>query len=323
MNKKLRWFADAPSNIALIKYMGKKDATINLADNPSLSYTLPHLFSSVCLELTDHHEDIWRPWDDLSFEGDADNSLILSLKGQTRFLNHFKKIKQHLDYQGNFIVYSKNNFPEGRGIASSASSFAALTRCAISAISELTNTSPMSTLDQALFSRLGSGSSCRSFYAPWCVWHDQEVYAIELPFSDLKHQAIVFESQEKKISSSEAHQRVPSSRFYEKRAERATQRFHELLQAFKLKDWYKIYQLSFDEFMDMHQLFETAHPAFSYRLPASNELINQLQTYWTKHHDGPLITMDAGSTIHLLYRQDQLDLADEFKRTILSSYHVF
>ena len=36
----MEWFAKAPSNIALIKYMGKKDAELNLPMNSSLSYTL-------------------------------------------------------------------------------------------------------------------------------------------------------------------------------------------------------------------------------------------------------------------------------------------
>lgn len=43
------WLAHAPANIALIKYMGKKD-NANTPDNPSLSYTLNELKSTVRLE---------------------------------------------------------------------------------------------------------------------------------------------------------------------------------------------------------------------------------------------------------------------------------
>lgn len=46
----MHWFAQAPANIALIKYMGKKDENSNLPDNSSLSYTLSNLLSSVKLE---------------------------------------------------------------------------------------------------------------------------------------------------------------------------------------------------------------------------------------------------------------------------------
>lgn len=46
----MQWFAQAPANIALIKYMGKKDDKNNSPDNPSLSYTLNNLLTSVLLE---------------------------------------------------------------------------------------------------------------------------------------------------------------------------------------------------------------------------------------------------------------------------------
>ena len=47
----MHWLAQAPSNIALIKYMGKKDENSNLPDNSSLSYTLNNLLSTVKLEV--------------------------------------------------------------------------------------------------------------------------------------------------------------------------------------------------------------------------------------------------------------------------------
>jgi len=46
----MQWFAQAPANIALIKYMGKKDPQKNLPGNPSLSYSLDNLLSNVMLE---------------------------------------------------------------------------------------------------------------------------------------------------------------------------------------------------------------------------------------------------------------------------------
>ena len=59
-----KWTAEAPSNIALIKYMGKKNTELNLPDNPSISYTLPHLLTKVQIELTDYPEDSWEPLHD-------------------------------------------------------------------------------------------------------------------------------------------------------------------------------------------------------------------------------------------------------------------
>ncbi len=50
----------------------------------------------------------------------------------------------------------------------------------------------------------------------------------------------------------------------------------------------------------------------------SSESFKVLQFYfehWQKTGDGPLITMDAGANVHLLYRQDQADLAEQLKKT--------
>ncbi len=57
----MHWLATAPANIALIKYMGKRNEHSNLPDNASISYTLPHLLSTVRLELITAAEDQWQP----------------------------------------------------------------------------------------------------------------------------------------------------------------------------------------------------------------------------------------------------------------------
>ena len=53
--------ASAPSNIALIKYMGKIRTESNLPTNASLSYTLENLRSFVTLESNDTGVDEWKP----------------------------------------------------------------------------------------------------------------------------------------------------------------------------------------------------------------------------------------------------------------------
>src|SRR3990167_3346171 len=196
----MQWLAQAPANIALIKYMGKVDPFNNKPINPSLSYTLNNLLSNVQLETISGKKDYWEP---LEIPGGLNFSL--SLASQTRFLNHLNRIKEHFSYSGSFIVRSSNNFPQGSGLASSASSFAALTRCAVRAIAELQNIDLPSEEEQAQLSRLGSGSSCRSFFSPWVLWEQDHVQAIDLPYTRLHHQAIIISRSEKKISSSEAH----------------------------------------------------------------------------------------------------------------------
>lgn len=307
----MHWFAQAPANIALIKYMGKKDHQKNIPDNPSLSFTLNNLQSSVQLTPTKASADRWEP---------LTSSFALSLAAQKRFLLHLANIKAFFNYQGNFVVQSDNNFPHSSGFASSASSFAALTRCAVNALSELTNTPLPSITTQAALSRKGSGSSCRSFFSPWALWDNEHVKSIDLPYMNLIHNVIVIDTQEKKISSSLAHQRIISSPYYANRPMRAAHHLQQLLDAFANQNWAMAYQICFREFEDMHQLFSTCNEPFTYITHDSKAALTALQHFWEKHDDGPLVTMDAGPNIHLLYRMDQACLAEQFKKD--HSYHV-
>lgn len=309
----MHWVAHAPANIALIKYMGKKDASSNNPDNSSLSYTLNNLLSTVKLEAIDASEDAWEP---LLTPGAPE--FTLSTAGQKKFLNHLARLKKHFAYEGSFLVQSCNNFPHSSGMASSASSFAALTRCAAAALAELTQKVIPSVDEQAYFSRLGSGSSCRSFYAPWSIWQENEVREIDLPYPQLLHQAIVISSEKKDVSSSDAHQRVKTSKSYETRSARAEENLSSLLNAFTNQDWTSAYQICWREFQDMHQLFNTCEEPFSYISDDSLIVLNELEQFWEKKGDGPIVTMDAGPNIHLLYRPDQLELAREFKREYLT-----
>lgn len=308
----MHWVAHAPANIALIKYMGKKDENANNPDNSSLSYTLNNLLSTVKLEQIDAKEDVWEP---LITPGDAE--FALSDAGKTKFLNHLARIKNRFGYEGTFLVQSCNNFPHSSGMASSASSFAALTRCAVFALAELMQKESLSVDEQAYMSRLGSGSSCRSFYSPWALWQEDKVRAIDLPYPELVHQVVLIDAQKKEVSSSEAHKRVKNSTLYDTRSQRAEENLSSLLAAFNTNDWTTAYQICWREFQDMHQLFHTCAQPFSYITENSLAVLNHLQQFWEKKGDGPLVTMDAGPNIHLLYRPDQLELAREFKRDYL------
>lgn len=308
----MQWFAQAPSNIALIKYMGKKEGSDNIPANTSLSYTLPNLISSVSIEKQAGKLDFWEP---LDIPGGF--AFSLSQAAQTRYLNHLNFLKKHFHYEGGFLVRSCNNFPLGSGLASSASSFAALTKCAIRALCDLTGQELPSILQAAQMSRAGSGSSCRSFFAPWALWHGEIVENIELPYSKLLHQVIIISHEEKTVSSSEAHRRIISSPLYPTRVQRAEENLRCLLSALQAKDWPTAFHICWREFHDMHQLFTTCAQPFSYISTQSEFLLQCLKDFWDKKGDGPIVTMDAGPNIHLLYRPEQKDLAQSFKQTHL------
>jgi diphosphomevalonate decarboxylase len=318
MNIMQQWFAQAPSNIALIKYMGKLDEKKNIPSNPSLSYTLPNLMSHVKLEAYPGPFDIWEPLEIPGFK-----PLNLSHDAQTRYLQHLDNLKKYFKYEGHFIVRSSNNFPHASGLASSASSFAALTKCACLALSELTHTECPDVSVQAELSRMGSGSSCRSFFSPWAIWNNVTAEKIELPYNNLIHHAILISEEEKAISSKRAHSQVKSSPEYEFRPARARKRLDDLLRALQTKQWQNAYKICWDEFMDMHHLFETAAEPFTYFTPKTHEMLEILKAFWEENQDGPIVTMDAGPNIHLLFRSDQHELAHHFVHEYLVNQFDF
>lgn len=302
----MKWQASAPSNIALIKYMGKRDATTNIPTNASLSYTLTDLRTTVELESSTGADS----WEALI------EDFTLSEAAISRFLKHLETLKSKFNYQGHFIVRSSNNFPTASGLASSASSFAALTTVAAQALAELTASEypPIEVL--ADWSRQGSGSSCRSFFSPWSIWDAEGARSCTLPYPKLLHQVVLISHEEKAVSSSQAHRLVTSSPAFAGRPERAEQRLQALINAFHEQDWAQAYQLCWDEFQDMHQLFETCKNPFSYMTESTHRVLRDLQSYWNTQGDGPLVTMDAGPNIHLLYRPDQEDHANQIKDLI-------
>ena len=307
-----QWLGQAPANIALIKYMGKDESSTNIPSNPSLSFTLKQLISNVSLELHSGQKDFWEP-----LEIPGIDHFILSKEGQHRFLKHLEFLKQHFSYTGGFTVRSNNNFPLSTGLASSASSFAALTQCAVEALCELTQ-QPLPPIEAiSALSRHGSGSSCRSFFSPWALWENDTVNEISLPYADLFHEVIIVNHEAKAISSSKAHELVKTSPLYAGRPERAKQNLSDLIDAFHAKNWSNAYHICWKEFQDMHALFSTCQQSFSYMTEKTLEILDQLQTGWKKNQDGPIVTMDAGPNIHLLYRSDQKELARVFKQDII------
>jgi diphosphomevalonate decarboxylase len=318
----VKYTAEAPSNIALIKYMGKLDSSSNRPTNASVSFTLEHLRTRVEIEaLKESADDRWEPLKAEGFE-----PLNLSEKASSRFLTHFQFLKRTLKIPGSYLVRSANTFPSDCGLASSASSFAALTRAAVElgkdASVEKEWVEALTPSEQAELSRQGSGSSCRSFFSPFGLWTERGVEVLDLPRSRWLHSVVVVEAGKKEVSSSEAHRRVSESLLFQGRPDRAETRLARLMESLKSQNWRESFEICWAEFWDMHALFETCEPAFGYMQPASLEVLKEIREGWRQEGDGPLVTMDAGANLHLLYREDQSQRARADRRRFSSRYKV-
>lgn len=298
--------ASAPSNIALIKYMGKTQTQGNLPTNASLSYTLDHLRTFVRLTPQMGTQDTWS-----ALDGDEYEPMRLSDKGRDRFLAHLKMLKTKWGIEQNFLVESANNFPSDCGLASSASSFAALTLAAAEMFQQI---NPQSWgADKKILSSLsrqGSGSSCRSLYTPWALWAQEYAEPLEFPYKKFHHQVIIVEDAKKEVSSSEAHKLVAQSSLFPGRIERAEKRLHELTVSLKSQNWKQSFDIVWAEFWDMHALFATCAPPFMYMTAGSQKVLEEILQFWKGQGDGPLVTMDAGANVHFLWREDQKEMAN-------------
>ncbi len=303
------WKASAPSNIALIKYMGKSQSENNRPANASLSYTLDHLLTEVEISRReDLDQDVWAPLDLPDFY-----ELRLSAEGEKKFIDFFRFLKATFSVDGFYEIRSANNFPSDCGIASSASSFAALTlaayQLALDVSAQKETVESLGLEDLSKISRKGSGSACRSLFRPWALWESEGARSLELPYGHLHHLVVLASDQVKSVSSREAHQRIPSSLLFNGRIERAELRLKSLLSSLNSQDWKSSFEFCWSEFWDMHALFETSSPAFGYMNSESLKVLSKIRSSWQSEGDGPLVTMDAGPNVHLLYRMDQKSLA--------------
>ena len=139
--------ARARANIALVKYWGKADdGPLNIPAVGSISITLDALWSET----------------EVQFDGSlAADELTLNGQNRPEQLDRVRRCLDLLRAQAGVDhaarVTSRNNFPTGAGLASSASGYAALTAAAARALN-LT----LSPRELSVVARQGSGSAARS-----------------------------------------------------------------------------------------------------------------------------------------------------------------
>src|SRR5699024_4363557 len=148
--------ARAHTNIALIKYWGKRNEQLILPTNNSLSLTLDGFSTTTTVEFReDLQQDVFM-LDDAAVSGQAYERVV-------QFLDVVRRYAGKTDRHAH--VTSTNNVPTAAGFASSASGFAALAAASARALG-------LSLADHELsrLTRQGSGSACRSIYGGFVEW---------------------------------------------------------------------------------------------------------------------------------------------------------
>jgi diphosphomevalonate decarboxylase len=344
----MSWLCIAPSNIAVVKYMGKQDVAGNVPTNSSLSMTLSKLATWLTIEPSPTGEWAWHPkplseWTQFQARIEKNKRHVsqsvhapeflpihLDEKEKERMRSFFYLAQDELtaplrelgfktrEPAGNrgWQLSSVNTFPASSGIASSASSFAALTLAAfVSSIeqgrSELVLTPDLRRI-LADLSRRGSGSSCRSFFGPWVSWElevthhlkgSTSVSALESKLPPMTDLVVVLSKEKKQVGSSAAHQRVRSSPLWQGRVERVEARHLEIRECLRASDLKRLSLIAWQEAWEMHSLFHTASPPFTYWAEKTMTLLRFFQNELAKpdlNFGYPIVTLDAGPNVHVI-----------------------
>ncbi|KAG6490606.1 hypothetical protein ZIOFF_051913 [Zingiber officinale] len=162
----------APTNIAVIKYWGKRDEGLILPVNDSISVTLDpdHLSATttVAVSPTFDRDRMWLNGQEISVSGDRFQNCLREIRKLARDVEDVDKgvLIRKEDWQKLHVhIASYNNFPTAAGLASSAAGFA----CLVFTLAKLMN------VDQdhgklSSIARQGSGSACRSLYGGFVKW---------------------------------------------------------------------------------------------------------------------------------------------------------
>lgn len=283
----------AATNIALVKYWGKRDAVLNLPQTASLSITLPEkvAFTQISLTSEPHHQIYLN-----------DRAIELThpfAKQIINFLNLFLfatplKLK----------ISTQINIPVSAGLASSACGFAALTL----ALNHFFNWQ-LERKNLSLLARLGSGSACRSFWPGFVKWYrgdrddgsDSFAEPLIATWPDLRVGLLTINQASKAIGSRQAMINTrTTSYFYQLWPDKVKTDMVEIERAITTKDFLSFGQVAENNALAMHASMLTAQPPICYWQPESLKAMHQI---WQARQKGLelFFTQDAGPNIKLLF----------------------
>ena len=320
----------SPSNIALVKYWGKKEHQIPA--NPSISFTLDHCKSTTTLKFTKKKASVKEKFDfKFFFDGKKKDDF------KPKIFTFFDRIEVFCPYltEYSFEISSENSFPHSSGIASSASGMSALALCIMSLEKDLypDMTEDFFNKKASFLSRLGSGSASRSIEGGLVVWgeHDQikgssDLFAVKFPypvhetFKNYKDCILLVDKGEKQVSSSIGHNLMHGHPFAEERFKQAGENLKRLIPVLKSGDIPEFIKIIESEALSLHAMMMSSEPYFLLMKPNTLEIINRIWAYREKTGIPACFTLDAGANVHLLYPENRAAEVLEFIKNEVVAY---
>lgn len=290
----MKAIARAHTNIALIKYWGKRDSKLFLPMNSSLSITLDHFYTETKVEFSDQFEK-----DSLVLDGNqvSDHEIVKI----TAFLNHVRNLAGTKNFAK---VTSVNHVPTAAGFASSASGYAALAAAASKALQlDLTGT------ELSALARQGSGSASRSIFGGFVEWQKGErtdgtdsfaIQIIDEKAWDVSVLSVVVEAGPKSVSSRDGMQRtVDTSPFYEGWLATLEEDLKQIKEAIKVRDFTKLGEIAEANALKMHATMLGAKPPFLYWQSATLDVMQKVMELRQQGLEA-YFTIDAGPNVKVL-----------------------
>lgn len=284
--------AVAHPNIALVKYWGKVDEALNLPANPSLSMNLAILTTVTTVEFQPGLPD-----DIVTIDGQQAVG-----RARDRVVAHLDRVRVLGSMGERARVSSRNDFPAGTGLASSASAFAALSLAATRAAGLYLGEAELSRL-----ARLGSGSACRSVPGGFSLWEgdtDETSFARQLASQehwDLCDVVAIVSRQHKMVGSHDGHALAPTSPLHRARLAAVTELLSAVWTGILERDLETVGRAVEVDALAMHGVMMTSSPSLLYWLPETVAVLRAVRS-WRDTGLSVFFTMDAGPNVHCLCR---------------------
>jgi diphosphomevalonate decarboxylase len=283
--------ATSCANIAFIKYWGRKDHLLRLPLNSSISMNLDSATTTTTVLFDPALET-----DQVTIEGaDAPE------KAGRRVSEHLDRIRALAGFDARARVASRNSFPMGAGIASSASAFAALTVAACSAAGLALEERALTVL-----ARQGSGSACRSIPAGFVEWYtadtSEDSYAEQIAppdHWDLRDLIAIVQTEHKKVGSTKGHELVDPSPFADARLAAAEHALPVVREALLTRDFVTFGEETEQEAIRMHTVAMTSRPSLLYWSAETVRIMHAVRD-WRESGLAAYFTIDAGANVHVL-----------------------
>lgn len=282
-----------PTNIALVKYWGKRDISLHLPYTDSLSMTLSKLGTETRIMASDSDSFFLNGKE--FFVGDGEFDRVFAV------LDLFD-----IPSRPSIRIESRNNFPTAAGLASSASGMAAL----VFALNHFFGLD-LTKKEMSIIARQGSGSASRSLWGGIVRWHKgdvedgsdsfaEQVFSKDY-FPELSMILNVVSSEKKDVSSREAMNRtVETSELYQRWILENDQRVEEAIHAIQKKDFTKLGNIVEQNALFMHETMRDAHPLVDYLKKESWDIIRHVQHLREADVVEGYVTMDAGPQVKIL-----------------------